>query len=98
MAHKDYTPRKTLNEKSRNTAVKDRELWSANEVEWLESFWSAEEGELEALAVVLGRTVEACRQKHYELRKHAERVAATKSLKKADTWTKGFTSLDEMGF
>lgn len=98
MGHRDYTPRKALNEKSRNVATKDRELWSANEVEWLESFWSTEEGELEALAAVLGRTVEAVRQKHYELKKHADRVTAEQSLQKVDKWTKGFTSLEEMGW
>ena len=98
MSRKDYIPRKQVNEQSKNAATKDRELWSQDEIDFLEAFWTVEVKELEALAAVLGRTVEACRQKHYEIQKGDAKAVAEKSLKKVDNWSRGFTSLAEMGF
>jgi hypothetical protein len=97
MAKTDYTQRKAVNEKSRNEAVANAERWSQVEVETLETLWTTDEEDLVALAALLGRTVESCRQKHYELAKQPERVVAEK-LKTVDKWTKGFTSLESMGY
>lgn len=91
--------RKARNDLSRNEAKSYMEPWGAEEVEVLESLWSAKTADLEALAALLGRTVEACRQKHYELAKLPNRVVQVKeSLNKVNTWTGGFTSLEDMGF
>jgi hypothetical protein len=97
MAKTDYTQRKTVNERSRNEAVANAERWSQVEVETLETLWTTEEEDLVALAALLGRTVEACRQKHYEIQKRPEQVV-TEKLKKVDRWTQGFTSLQDMGY
>lgn len=92
-----YKERQERNERSRNEAKAHLERWSENEVATLQEMWTTDKEDLEALANLLGRTVEACRQKHYELSQLPERVASEK-LKKVDKWTKGFTSLEDMGF
>jgi hypothetical protein len=97
MAKTDYTQRKAVNEKSRNEAVANAERWSAVEVETLETLWTTDEEDLIALAALLGRTVEACRQKHYDLSKQPERVAVEK-VQQVSKWSKGFTSLESMGY
>lgn len=89
--------RKERNDRSRNEAKSYMEPWSADEVELLESEWTTKIEDLTALASLLGRTVEACRQKHYDLGKQPERVAE-KKLETVSKWTKGFTSLEEMGY
>lgn len=89
--------RKERNDRSRNEAKSYMEPWSADEVELLESEWTTKIEDLTALASLLGRTVEACRQKHYDLGKQPERVAE-KKLETVSKWTKGFTSLKDMGF
>lgn len=94
----DYSERQQLNERSRNEAKHYMEPWSADEVELLESEWTTKDEDLEALASLLGRTVEACRQKHYDLRKNPTVVVAKESLQKVDKWSKGFTSLEDMGY
>lgn len=103
MARKqDYRPRQELNDRSRNDAENYMERWSVEEVELLESEWTTKEDDLEALASLLGRTVEACRQKHYDLNRRQQSPVVEKKAKEAlgkvDKWSKGFTSLEEMGF
>lgn len=91
--------RKERNDRSRNEAKSYMEPWSVDEVELLESEWTTKIEDLTALASLLGRTVEACRQKHYELTKLPNRVVQAKeSLNKVNTWSGGFTSLEDMGF
>jgi hypothetical protein len=90
------TKRKQVNEQSRNEATKDGELWNEHEVEILLQFWG--EADLTDIAATLGRTVEACRQKHFDLSKRPERVVAEKATQETNTWSKGFTSLADMGF
>lgn len=85
-----YEHRRQVNEQSRNEADNFRELWSSTEVELLEESWG--KATLEDIAAALGRTVEACRQKHYDLRKTAEVVAPISQ------WSRGFTSLADMGY
>jgi hypothetical protein len=57
--------RQTANEVSRNTAEHHREAWSQTELEVL-SLWDHTEETLADLAELLGRTIEACRQRYYE--------------------------------
>jgi hypothetical protein len=95
--HEVYEVRKVRNDRSRNEAKAHQERWSETEVAMLEELWTTDEADLIALAALLERTVEACRQKHYELSKLPERVAQDK-LQKVDKWTKGFTSLEDMGY
>lgn len=92
----NYEPRKQRNEQSRNLATKDHELWSEQEVEILENFW--DEADVVDIAATLGRTVEACRQKHWELTKRPARVVAEEKVAQLGTWSGGFTSLDDMGY
>lgn len=53
------------NDISRNKATHHMEPWSEEEHDMLQTFWGlASIGEI---AEALGRTIEACRQRHYEL-------------------------------
>lgn len=91
----EYAKRRALNDKSRNTAEAHNERWSDQEVAFLEENWSVDWKDLEALAELLGRTVEACRQKHYDLGVAREHVAKTKKTVRP---VKSYTSLEAMGY
>ena len=93
-----YEARKTANEASLASAEAHREIWEAHEVELLEEGWG--ESTLFEIAELLGRTIEACRQKHYELAQGKIRTQRTKQAKSATNsrWDKGWTSLEDMGF
>lgn len=97
MSH-NYAARQEANEHSRNTAEAHGEIWEAHEVELLEECWS--DVDLPEIAETLGRTIEACRQKHYDIAKSAERQARTKRAKstKNSQWDRGWSSLEDMGF
>lgn len=86
-----YAIRKAKNEDSRRDADKDREFWTPEEVVLLEENWNTTP--LEEIAVRLGRTIEACRQKHYMLEQRGTRAVAP-----VTQWAKGFTSLEDMGY
>lgn len=58
--------RQQRNEESRAWAEHDREPWSAEEVEQLLGFWDGTEETLWEIAELLGRTIEACRQRYYD--------------------------------
>lgn len=94
----EYEKRRERNDRSRNEAKHNAERWTEAEVEVLQSEWTTVTQDLEALASLLGRTVEACRQKHYELNRSPEQVAAEEKLNRVGAWTKGFTSLEDMGY
>jgi len=96
----DYTIRRDANDQSRTKANAHREIWEAYEIELLEEGWSADEATLPEIAELLGRTIEACRQKHYELLRSRERAQRTKQAKAQHNsqWDKGWTSLEDMGF
>lgn len=96
----DYTDRHAANEASRTKATAHQEPWESFEVELLEEGWSNDEATLPEIAELLGRTIEACRQKHYELGRQAERTAADGRRKSANNskWDRGWTTLDEMGY
>lgn len=57
--------RKTNNEKSKQSAEHDKEPWSAYEVEFLMTHFEPDDQVLAMVAELLGRTIEACRQKFY---------------------------------
>lgn len=54
------------NDRSRNKANNHMESWSKDDLDFLMSFWKSEP-ECE-VAEALGRTIEACRQRYYEVR------------------------------
>lgn len=56
--------RKPLNDRSQSRASHHHEEWSQDELDFLESEWNGftcEDRDEEAIAEILGRTVEACR-------------------------------------
>ena len=92
-----YEPRQIANDESRAKAEHHQELWGEWEVELLEEGWG--EGTATAeIAELLGRTIEACRQKHYELGQQAIRTQRTKQAKSSrnSQWDKGWTSLEDL--
>lgn len=88
------------NEESRNHADKNNELWSEEEVQLLTELWTPNAEELKELAEMLGRTVESCRQKYYLVTRRESIVPAqvTKSVQQLSQWSKGYTSLEDMGY
>ena len=64
---RDYEARREVNDESRNHAGHHGEPWSGYEIDLLLQ-WDGSESELLDLAEMLGRTVEACRQRFYEAR------------------------------
>lgn len=68
---KDETRRKERNEASRNRADHYAEPWLGWEIELLMQ-WDGTEAELEELAELLGRTIEACRQHFYVTRRDGQ--------------------------
>lgn len=96
----NYAPRREANELSRSKATAHHELWEEFEIELLEEGWEDDESTLPEVAELLGRTIEACRQKHYDLRKAQEtrgREARRKSHHNSQ-WDRGWSSLEDMGF
>lgn len=88
------------NEASRNHADNNNQLWDDQEVQLLMELWTPNAEELKDLAEMLGRTVESCRQKYYtETHKDTIVPAHVKeSIKTLSQWSKGYTSLDDMGY
>lgn len=94
----NYAPRREANEQSLTTAEHHREIWEQHEIELLEECFGEET--IEEIAETLGRTIEACRQKHYSLEEAAKQAGRTKRQKSSHNsqWDKGWTSLEDMGF
>lgn len=88
------------NEASRNEAEQHATLWSEHEVTTLIELWPGNPDDLVTLAALLGRTVEACRQKYYMTQQKVVAVPdeVKKSVQRLDKWARGFTSLDDMGY
>lgn len=104
-----YDMRKVANDESLGGAENYKQQWTADEVEVLISCWTTEPEGLKTLAEQLGRTVEACRQRYYthqqgkattpaQQREERAKREAEERLAQVNTWSKGFTSLDAMGF
>jgi hypothetical protein len=95
---RSYEARREANEVSLGSAEHHREIWEAHEIELLEEGWS--ETTVIEIAELLGRTIEACRQKHYDLAQGKVTAQRTKQRKAGNNsqWDKGWSSLDDMGF
>ena len=74
----EYQRRKAVNEASRNEAVHDREPWLDYEDDLLIT-WTGNEEELRVAASLLGRTVEACRQRFYTIRRYGTHGAPSRN-------------------
>lgn len=94
----DYVARREANDTSRVTAEHHAEVWEGYELELLEEGWG--ETTLPEIAELLGRTIEACRQKHYELGQAKELAGRSKRAKAHHNsqWDRGWTSLEDMGY
>jgi hypothetical protein len=73
-----YGPRRDRNHSSKLYAEHDTEPWSCEE-EALLTQWDGTEDELILTAEVLGRTIEACRQRYYEVRRRGTFTSFTKT-------------------
>jgi hypothetical protein len=94
-----YAQRQAANDASRARAEHHNEIWEAYEIELLEEGWG-EDTAVEEIAELLGRTIEACRQKHYDLGQAKLRARSTKQAKSSNNsqWDKGWSSLEDMGY
>lgn len=90
-----YDVRREANEASKITAEAHGEIWEAHEVELLEEGWG--DSTVPEIAELLGRTIEACRQKHYDLKIATQRTRQAKSTNNSK-WDRGWTSLEDMGY
>ena len=79
--------RKQRNDLSRNAAKHHGEPWTSEETEILAELWDRTEESLEEIAALLGRTVEACRQKFYYPNGQQRVVAPPRAY-----WSVGFCS------
>jgi hypothetical protein len=96
-----YDVRKKDNEESLAGAENFAQPWDGAELDVLVSCWTTDPAGLKVLAEQLGRTVEACRQRYYLYQNgkaRAQEKKAEAAVKIVDKWTKGFTSLEEMGY
>lgn len=96
----DYAIRRQANDESRNKAEAHGEIWEAYEIELLEEGWSYDEATLPEIAELLGRTIEACRQKHYDIGRRQQQTTRVKQAKTHHNtaWDRGWSSLEDMGF
>lgn len=67
------------NDESRNRANHHAEPWTGDELDMLFSEWG--HSPIEDIADVLGRTIEACRQRYYETRQGKARTVTTKTVR-----------------
>lgn len=73
----DHKERLARNRDSLKDADKHREVWTDDEVTFLFELWKAEP--IEDIAAVLGRTIEACREKYYKVSRDGLSIAAPRS-------------------
>lgn len=84
-----HRARQERNELSRNAATHHREEWLDSEIEMLMAFYDGTRDTLEDLAEILGRTIEACRERYLKTKNgyyssasgkttRADRAATTK--------------------
>lgn len=94
----DYLRRQAQNDASRTRAENDHQPWSEDEIEWLQT-WDGTEGYLVELAELLGRTVEACRQRFYTSRRGViTRTTTTTKTKTTTTTYRGWMEDDGDGW
>ena len=63
--NKYQSVRAPKNDESKVNADHNREPWTADELDELCKNWDGTDPTLEVIAFVLGRTIEACRQRYY---------------------------------
>ena len=80
----NYEERRDRNERSRQGAEKFAQPWGHDELELL-MLWDGTEAELGDLAEMLGRTIEACRQKFYTSQRGTVTVTETETHTKTRT-------------
>jgi hypothetical protein len=86
----DNEARLRRNAESKSMADNDREQWTVEEVEFLMSFFVDAKGddhEEAEVAHALGRTIEACRQRFYEVRSGKRHVLARRRTSSTTTTT-----------
>lgn len=76
MTRPRHDERLRVNAASKQTAEHDGEEWTAEQVDWLQS-WDGTEDYLRELAELLGRTIEACRERYYRGRRSGWSVTTT---------------------
>lgn len=92
------TERLRRNAESKAQAEHDREPWSSEELEWLAT-WDGTEGYLRELAELLGRTIEACRERFYKCRRAGTWTESTTTTTTTTTTTyRGWTEADGDGW
>lgn len=86
-----YAERQAANEESKAWAEHDREPWSSEEQEQLVEYWDGSEETLVEIARLLGRTIEACRERYYKTLKSEGQNKVTRSVKIVTRgWLVGF--------
>lgn len=90
----DYEARREVNDSSRNQATHHTEPWLAYELETL-MLWDGSESELRDLAELLGRTIEACRQRYYVARRGESSVVVERTTTTTTTTTSVRWSSDD---
>lgn len=76
MARYEDSRRRKLNDESKTHAENDRQIWGADEIAVLMD-WDRSDDELDALAELLGRTREACRERYYQVLRGGGQVSET---------------------
>lgn len=87
MAHEERLRR---NAESKWVAENDGQPWSAEEIEELHAYWDGSEEMLFEIAELLGRTIEACRQRYYETRGHVKITRTTTTKVVTRGWLVGY--------
>lgn len=86
------------NAESKARAEQDGQPWGSEELELL-ALWDGTEKELADLAEILGRTIEACREKFYKSRRTGFTVTTTETRTHTTTTTyRGWTEADGDGW
>lgn len=75
---RDHAERLRRNDESRNRANHHAEPWTGDELDMLFDEWG--KSPIEDIAEVLGRTIEACRQRYYETRQGKSHSVTTKTV------------------
>lgn len=86
---KDYAERAARNDESRTTADHHAEPWSGDEDDFLKAEWDNTDATLAVIAELLGRTIEACRQRYYIVQRGHVRTETTITVTQK-RWLVGF--------
>lgn len=88
MSRGDYEERQARNDESRNRAEHHAEPWTSEELEFL-LLWEGSEEDLAVIAELLGRTIEAARQRFY-LGRRGHRVVEVTQVTVIRGWLVGY--------